>query len=147
MAAGVYQTARATAARARCHQDGNQGTIALCEPGEAATERFVREAVTLPGVSIPKGELVLTVLASPNRDEAQFTRPDALDLARQPNRHLAFKQSAHYCLGAPLARLERQLAIPTLRRLPGLRLSVLPDKLRWRPTFVVWGLEASLVRF
>ncbi len=117
-------------------------------PVETATERYAREDVTLHGVTIPKGELVLAVLASANRDEAQFACPDGLDLTRNPNRHLAFGQGVHYCLGAPLARLEGQIAIPTLlSRLPELHLSVRPKTLRWRPTFVVRGLEALPVNF
>lgn len=117
-------------------------------PVETATERYAREDVTLHGVTIPKGELVLAVLASANRDEAQFVRPDGLDLTRNPNRHLAFGQGVHYCLGAPLARLEGQIALPTLlRRLPELRLSTPPETLRWRPTFVVRGLESLPVDF
>ena len=82
-------------------------------PVETATERFAREDITLHGITIPKGELVLAVLASANRDEAQFAHPERLDLTRELNRHLAFGQGVHYCLGAPLARLEGQI---TLRR-------------------------------
>ena len=117
-------------------------------PVETATERFAREDVSLHGVTIPKGELVLAVLASANRDEAQFVHPERLNLTREPNRHLAFGQGVHYCLGAPLARLEGQIALPTLlRRLPELRLRVPAEELRWRPTFVVRGLEALPVDF
>lgn len=117
-------------------------------PVETATERYAREDVILHGVTIPKGELVLAVLASANRDEAQFIHPNSLDLARNPNRHLAFGQGVHYCLGAPLARLEGQIAISTLlRRLPELRLSTPAETLRWRPTFVVRGLEALPIDF
>jgi cytochrome P450 PksS len=112
-------------------------------PLELATERYAREAVTLGGVTIPPGALVYAVLASANRDERQFARPDTLDLAREPNRHLAFGQGARYCLGAPLARLEGQIALGTLlRRAPGLRLAVAPATLRWRPGLVLRGLEA-----
>jgi cytochrome P450 PksS len=57
-------------------------------PVETATERFAREDVTVAGVTIPQGSLVLAVLASANRDERQFPDPDKLDLAREPNRHL-----------------------------------------------------------
>ena len=71
-------------------------------------------------------------------------RPDELDLAREPNRHLAFGQWVHYCLGAPLARLEGQIAMATLaRRLPDLRLAVPRASLRWRPGLVLRGIASG----
>jgi cytochrome P450 PksS len=112
-------------------------------PVETATERFPREDTPVAGVTIPRGEMVLAVLASANRDERQFPDPDKLDLARDPNRHLSFGLGVHFCLGAPLARLEGQLAINTLlRRTSGLRLAVPAAALRWRRGMVVRGLEA-----
>jgi cytochrome P450 len=108
-----------------------------------ATERFASEDVTIHGVTIPRGELVFPVLASANRDERQFDRPDTLDLAREPNRHVAFGLGMHYCLGAPLARLEGQIAINTLlRRMPDLRPAVPAKTLRWRAGLILHGLEA-----
>jgi cytochrome P450 len=107
-----------------------------------ATERYAREDLTIAGVAIPRGELVLAVIASANRDERQFADPDRLDLTREPNRHLAFGQGVHYCLGAPLARMEVQIALTTLlRRLPEMRLSQPHAALRWRPGLFVRGLE------
>jgi cytochrome P450 PksS len=107
-----------------------------------ATERYAREDLTIAGVTIPRGELVLAVLASANRDERRFADPDRLDLMREPNHHLAFGQGMHYCLGAPLARIEAQIALTTLlRRLPELRLSQPTEALRWRPGMFVRGLE------
>jgi cytochrome P450 len=83
------------------------------------------------------------VIASANRDGRQFADPDKLDVAREPNRHLAFGLGPHYCLGAPLARLEGQIAIQTLlRRVTGLRLGVPPNRVRWRGGLVVRGLES-----
>ena len=112
-------------------------------PVDQATERYAREAVTLHGVAIPKGELVLAVIASANRDEQYFPDPDRLDLGRENNKHLAFGLGAHYCVGAPLARLEGQIAIQTLAtRLPNLHLAATPRALRWRPGLTVRGLEA-----
>jgi cytochrome P450 len=112
-------------------------------PLETATERYAREDATVAGVTIPRGEQVFAVIASANRDGRQFTDPDMLDLTREPNRHLSFGQGIHYCLGAPLARLEGQIAIGTLlRRAPGLRLAAPAEALRWRRGLVLRGLAA-----
>jgi cytochrome P450 len=117
-------------------------------PLETATERYPREDVVVAGITIPRGELVLAVLASANRDERQFEHADRLDLSREPNPHLAFGYGVHYCLGASLARLEGQIAIATLlRRMPHLRLAVPPNRLRWRRGLVLRGLEALPVEF
>ncbi len=117
-------------------------------PAEMATERYAREDITIAGTTIPRGELVLAVIASANRDVAYFDDPDSLDIAREKNKHLAFGQSIHYCLGAPLARLEGQITIDTLlQRMPNLHLSVAPDQLRWRSGMILRGLEALPVLF
>lgn len=117
-------------------------------PVETATERYAREDITIAGVTIPRGELTLAVIASANRDAGHFEQPDTLDISRENNKHLAFGQGIHYCVGAPLARLEGQIAINTLiQRLPNLRLSVKPEQLRWRSNFVLRGLEALPVSF
>jgi cytochrome P450 PksS len=111
-------------------------------PLDLATERYARTEVTIAGTTIPAGALTFAVIGSANRDEEQFAEPDALDLARQPNRHLAFGQGAHYCLGAPLARLEGQIALATLlRRAPDLRLAVPRASLRWRRSLFMRGLR------
>jgi cytochrome P450 PksS len=117
-------------------------------PVETATERFATEDMEVAGVKIAHGDLVLAAIASANRDERQFQNPDALDIAREPNRHLAFGQGIHFCLGASLARLEGQLAINAL--LAGthdLRLAVDPAKLRWRSGLVLRGLTALPISF
>ena len=112
-------------------------------PLETATERYVREDVVVADTRIPRGALVYAALASANRDERQFANPDTLDLMREPNKHLSFGQGMHYCLGAPLARLEGQIAINTLlQRAPNLRLTVAPNTLRWKRGLVLRGLEA-----
>ncbi|HEY0755919.1 MAG TPA: cytochrome P450 [Ktedonobacteraceae bacterium] len=117
-------------------------------PLEMATERYTREDVTIAGTTIPRGELVLAVVGSANRDENYFVEPDSLDITRENNRHLAFGQGIHFCLGAPLARLEGQIAINTLvQRMPNLRLSVAPEQIRWRGGFILRGLEALPVSF
>jgi cytochrome P450 len=76
--------------------------------------RIATEDVTLDEVSIPRGSIVKLILASANRDERAFPEPDRLRLDRRPNRHVAFGRGLHICLGAPLARLECQVAIQTL---------------------------------
>ncbi len=117
-------------------------------PVEIATERYAREDVSLAGSTIPRGEMVYAVIASANRDERQFAEPDALEIAREPNKHLAFGLGPHFCLGAPLARLEGQIAIATLlRRIPDLRLAVAPNELRWRRGLLLRGLESLPVSF
>ena len=112
-------------------------------PVETATERYAREDVEIAGTTIPRGELVFAALGSANRDERQFEDPDVLDLARDPNRHLAFgRGGVHYCLGAPLARMEGQIAIGALlRRFPEARPAVAPESLRWRRGLFLRGLE------
>jgi cytochrome P450 len=117
-------------------------------PLAMATDRFARENVTVAGVKIPRDDVVFAVLASANRDERQFENPDVLDITRQNNKHLAFGLGVHYCLGAPLARLEGQIAINTLlRSAKDLRLAVPREKLRWRRGLVLRGLEALPVEF
>ena len=117
-------------------------------PVETGTEYYAREDVTIGGVTIPRGEMVLAILASANRDERQFPNPDTLDIAREPNRHLAFGSGPHVCLGAPLARLEGQIAINTLlRRLPDLKPAVAPESLRWRRGLLLRGVESLPVTF
>jgi cytochrome P450 len=110
-------------------------------PVEMATERYAREDAEIGGKTIPRGALVLAVLGSANRDERNFEDPDSLDLARDPNRHLAFgRGGVHHCLGAPLARMEGQIALNALlRRFPGVRLA--PGTLRWRRGLFLRGLE------
>jgi len=122
--------------------------LRFCNPLEMATTRFARENVAIAGVTIPRGAMVMAVLASANRDTKQFDQPDRLNLIRENNRHLSFGLGAHFCLGAPLARLEGQIAVNTLlRRMPKLRLAVPVKSLRWRTTPVLRGLEGLPVEF
>jgi cytochrome P450 len=99
-------------------------------------------------VDIPIGDPVLVVLAAADRDPAKFDRPDTLDLARRDNPHLGFGHGIHYCIGAPLARLEGQRALATLlTRLPDLQLAAEPGELRWRGGLIMRGLRELPVSF
>jgi cytochrome P450 len=105
---------------------------------EAAVDRTLNRwaatDVELGGRTIKRGDVVIAILGAADRDPARFPEPDALDLERQDNKHVAFGRGSHYCLGAPLARLEGEIAIATLlRRLADLRLAVPRDELTWRP--------------
>ncbi len=121
--------------------------LRFTSPVQIATERYAVEDVQLSGTTIPRGSMVLALLASANHDDAQFAEPERLDLRRAPNPHLAFGQGAHYCLGAPLARLEAQIAFSTLlRRLPEFRLSISPTEVRWRRGLFLRGPRALPVR-
>jgi cytochrome P450 PksS len=112
-------------------------------PVEQPAPRFLREDVELSGQRLPRGATVIPVLASANRDESAFPNPDTLDITRDPNRHLALGMGAHYCLGAPLARLEGRIALLSLvQRFPQLRLAVPAERLRWRSSLTVRGLKA-----
>lgn len=111
-------------------------------PVERATMRFAAEDVEIDGHLIRRGDAVSLVLAAADRDPAHFAHPDALDCTRINNRHLGFGLGIHYCLGAPLARLEGRIALATLlHRLPHLRLAVPIEALRWRTIPILRGLE------
>ncbi len=109
-------------------------------------ERFVKDwrkvltpeqLARIPQV-IPRGEMVRVVIAAADCDPERFPDPDALDITRTANRHLAFGKGIHHCLGAPLARMEGQIAI---RRMPALRLQEPPESMSWRPGMVMRGLQ------
>jgi cytochrome P450 len=117
-------------------------------PVETSTERFAREDIAIGGTVIPKGEMVMVVIASADHDPERFADPDELDITRTDNKHLAFGKGIHFCLGAPLARMEGQIAINTLlRRMPELRLADSPESLTWRPGMVLRGLKGLPVEF
>lgn len=106
-----------------------------------ATMKVVLEDVDWKGASLRRGQLVLPFLSAANRDPRHFDGPDRLDILRTPNRHLGFAYGIHFCLGAPLARLEARLAFEALlRRLPGLALR--DPAPRWKPLIFLRGLES-----
>jgi cytochrome P450 len=104
-------------------------------PVERTITRWVAADGELGGCTLRRGEFVVAVVGSANRDESQFPGADVLDLRREAaGKHVGFGRGPHYCLGAPLARLETEIALETLlRRLPGLRLDIAEDDLYWRP--------------
>ena len=102
--------------------------------------------MVLGGQTISAGAPVLAVMAAANRDPSRFADPDRLDLARADNRHLAFGWAAHFCFGAPLARMEARIAFQALlRRLPDPALTAMP--LVWRQNLGLRGLTALPVSF
>ncbi|MEU0395757.1 cytochrome P450 [Streptomyces sp. NPDC006208] len=117
-------------------------------PALLAIRRFPVEDVEIDGVTIPAGETVMLSLASANRDPDRFPDPGRLDVDRRDGGHLALGHGIHYCVGAPLARLETHIAVSTLlQRFPALALDVPRDELRWRPSMRARGLVALPVRF
>ena len=111
------------------------------------TARLAPADLVLGGKEIKRRQAVIAVMAAGNRDPERFSEPDRLDLERQDNRHLAFGWAAHFCFGAPLARLEGQIAFAALlRRLPDLALED-GAKLQWRENLGLRGLKALPVRF
>jgi cytochrome P450 PksS len=102
-------------------------------PVSLSARRYACEDIPIHGQVIRKGEMVRCALIAANTDPQQFPDPEVLDILRQENQHLAFGKGIHFCLGAPLARLEGQIAIGTLlRRLPHLRLAHDPEQLAWK---------------
>ncbi|MGA5823271.1 cytochrome P450 [Kitasatospora sp. NPDC094028] len=106
-------------------------------------ERWVLEDIEIGGVTVPRGAEIALLFGSANRDPARFADPDRLDLGRTDNPHVTFGAGIHFCLGAPLARLELTESYGALlRRAPGLRLVREPE---WNPGYVIRGLKELLV--
>ncbi|WP_441247866.1 cytochrome P450 family protein [Kitasatospora sp. McL0602] len=117
--------------------------LRLDSPVSMATFRFTTEAITLGGTDIPAGSPVVIAPGAANRDPARFVEPDRLDLDRDTKGHLAFGHGIHRCLGAPLARVEGEIAFRSVaERFPRLRLAVPSTELRWRHTRLMRGLES-----
>jgi cytochrome P450 len=121
--------------------------LRYANPLNHATDRYAPEPLEVGGVTIPAGEPVLVVTSSANRDPGRFPDPDRLDLGRDTSGHVAFGHGIHYCVGAPLARLEGEIAFGSLlSRFPRLSLAVEESQLRWRPSSLIHGLETLPVR-
>jgi len=139
--------------KTRLRQDPSQLPAAVEEllrftnPVRHANDRFTTEDVPVGDVVIPAGEWVFPAISSANRDPAQFPDPDRLDLGRDTSGHIAFGHGIHHCLGAPLARMEAEVALGALlARFPRISLAVPPEELRWRPVSLMNGLESLPVR-
>jgi cytochrome P450 len=148
---GLLTLLRHPAERARLRSD-----LSIIQPGveellrfespSQHTARIAPRDVEMGGKLIRKGQAVIAVMAAGNRDPERFPDPDLLDLTRPDNRHLAFGWAAHFCFGAPLARIEGQIAFELLlRRLPNLALA--SDKLTWRFNLGLRGLTEMPVTF
>jgi len=112
-------------------------------PVQHTTFRMTSEPVTIGGVDIPAHEQVLVVTAAANRDPGRFADPDRLDVARPDNHHIAFGHGIHFCIGAPLARLEGDIAFTSLlARFPALRPAVPLDQIHWTYRLTLRGLVA-----
>ncbi|GIH94380.1 cytochrome P450 [Planobispora siamensis] len=117
-------------------------------PVERATLRFATEDMEIAGVAVPKGSVVQISLGAAGRDPALVEAPDTLDITRADVRHIAFGHGIHFCLGAPLARLEGTIAFGTLlRRLPGIALDCPVEEIGWRAGSIIRGVQALPVRF
>ncbi|MCX5386465.1 cytochrome P450 [Streptomyces sp. NBC_00083] len=117
-------------------------------PVETATYRFAREPVQVGDVLIPAGAPVLVALASAGRDPQRYDDPDRFDIRRAPQSHLAFGHGIHFCLGAPLARMEGRIAVRTLlERAPDLQLAAGAGELEWLPGMLIRGVRHLPVRW
>src|SRR6218665_532695 len=113
-------------------------TLRYWGPVDFISRRIAKEDMELAGTHFPKGEPMMFGLASANRDPQRFSHPDDFDITRpDADKHVAFGKGIHICIGAPLARMEGQIAFETLfRRLPELRLAVPDDEVRWSNSFL-----------
>jgi unspecific monooxygenase len=145
---GVYALLQHPEQLARWQRGEVEGDTAVAELLRYDTplhqfNRWVLEDLEYEGLHLRQGSRVSLLLGAANRDPAQSPNPDRLDLGREKNAHVSFGGGIHYCLGAPLARLELQIALPLLlERLPRLQLTEIPQ---YRNTYHFHGLESLLV--
>ena len=117
-------------------------------PVETSTWRYAFEPVELHGKTIAPGDAIYATLLGANRDPAVFDDPNTFDITRTPNKHIAFGHGIHYCVGAPLARLEGTIAVNALlNRFPALRLNAGVDDLVWNDDILLHGMKALPVRY
>lgn len=133
--------------RRLCHEPSIAGNVVeellrIGSPVDVATPRFAKEQVHVGDTVIEPGDVVLVCLSAANQDGGHFSAADRIDVDRDVSAHLAFGHGIHYCVGAPLARAEGDIALRLLsERFPDLRPAVAPDELRWRPGLVMRGLH------
>lgn len=112
-------------------------------PVQFGASRIALEDIELGGATIKKSDTVVAMLSAANRDGTLFENAEHLDITRQTNRHMAFGVGIHFCLGAPLARMEGRIAFnKLLKRYPNIRLAAPRDQIRWRASPIFRGLES-----
>lgn len=117
-------------------------------PVEVTTARWAAEPFQIHHQTIQKGDMVIIALASANRDETVFENPEIFDVTRENNRHIAFGHGSHFCLGAPLARLEAKIAITTLfNRMPELKIKGNREEIKWQGNYLMRSLEELPLTF
>ncbi|MFE9078375.1 cytochrome P450 family protein [Bacillus mobilis] len=117
-------------------------------PVEVTTARWAAEPFQIHEQTIQKGDMVVIALASANRDETVFENPEVFDITRENNRHIAFGHGSHFCLGAPLARLEAKIAITTLfNRMPELQIKGNREDVKWQGNYLMRSLEELPLTF
>ncbi|GAB6436817.1 cytochrome P450 [Bacillus luti] len=117
-------------------------------PVEVTTARWAAEPFQIHEQIIQKGDMVIISLASANRDETVFENPEVFDINRENNRHIAFGHGSHFCLGAPLARLEAKIAITTLfNQMPELHIKGNREELKWQGNYLMRSLEELPLTF
>ncbi|HEY6395075.1 MAG TPA: cytochrome P450, partial [Candidatus Binataceae bacterium] len=108
-----------------------------------STARFPKAPVEVGGSEIPGGTICFVMVAAANRDPAQFSNPERFDITRDPNDHVAFGEGIHFCIGAPLARLEGSIAIgAVLEKFPNLKLMNPGEKLTYKGSYFLRGLDS-----
>ena len=115
---------------------------------QTPTTRFALETVEYKGHVIEQGDILLPSLLGANRDPKVFDDPNTFDITRDPNPHVAFGMGVHYCVGAPLARLEAKIALSKLiERYPNMALNTVVENLEWNGSLLIHGMKALPVTY